>query len=193
MSKIWPEAQNVWVGNDLESAMNRISPDDYIIRSVVISGTGSCCYGTDGKQSRKIGGHGHIIGDRGSSYSIAHRAIRVALRDFEHNFDNSVNPYGNGNTINKTTFNIEAVACTTPLLQLILSQLGMNQLYELVSWSLVARKDEVAAVALIVLDAAKYGNELAQRVVEESSNEIADDTVCLINKVREFILIRILI
>lgn len=35
---------------------------DYAIRCVVISGTGSCCYGTDGQRSLKIGGYGHIIG-----------------------------------------------------------------------------------------------------------------------------------
>lgn len=97
----------IWVGNDLESSMARLPVKDYLIQCVAISGTGSCCFGTDGKRSRKIGGWGHVIGDRGSGYSIAYRALRLALRDFEHNYDDteaySNDPNGSGQQVFVTT------------------------------------------------------------------------------------------
>lgn len=63
LSKVWTNlSRPIWVGNDLESSMARLPSKDYIIRSVAISGTGSCCYGTDGVRTKKIGGYGHVIG-----------------------------------------------------------------------------------------------------------------------------------
>lgn len=63
LSKIWTNlSRPIWVGNDLESSLARLPTKDYLIRCVAISGTGSCCYGTDGERFRKIGGYGHVIG-----------------------------------------------------------------------------------------------------------------------------------
>ena len=181
---------------------------EYLLSVVAISGTGSCCYGTDstssssaGKEatsrnssssSAKIGGYGHVLGDRGSAYSIAYRALRAALRDYEHNHlehgKNGEGAYGGSataNTSSKTlkSIKVEESASSTPLLTLLLQQLNMVEIYELVSWSLVASKHEVADLARTVLTAAQHGNAVAQTVLEEATNELADDIVCLVNKV----------
>lgn len=168
---------------------------DYLLQVVAISGTGSCCFGTDGTvggHSRKIGGYGHVLGDRGSGYSIAHRALRAALRDYEHNHDDAFTREAYGGTASTNaptptkTLKIEESASSTPLLTLLLYQLNMVEIYELVSWSLVASKHEVAELATVVITAAQFGNSVAQTVLEEATKELADDIVCLVNKVSDY-------
>lgn len=173
---------------------------DYLIQLVAISGTGSCCFGTDSTSghSRKIGGYGHVLGDRGSGYSIAHRALRAALRDYEHNHEViNKEPYaGTANTNGVTpikTLKIEESASSTPLLTLFLHQQNMAEIYELVSWSLVASKHEVAELATVVITAAQYGNAVAQAVLEEATKELADDIVCLVNKVSRCSLFKVIL
>lgn len=202
--KIWTKLERIWVGNDLESALALLPSKDYYIRCVAISGTGSCCYGTDGQKCLKIGGNGHIIGkwaewttttthwadartgvgDRGSGYSIAHRALRMAMRDYEHNHELG-QAYTNGLDEKQTTeqYSIELCASSTPLLNLILSHLNLVSIYELINWSLVANKTEMADLARVVIRSAKCGNKVAQEVVEEETTDIANDIVCLIKKV----------
>lgn len=36
--------------------------EDYEIKAIVIAGTGSCSYGTNGEVAGKVGGYGHRIG-----------------------------------------------------------------------------------------------------------------------------------
>lgn len=211
LGRVWPTVTGrLWVGNDLESSMGRLPERneegrEYLLSVVAISGTGSCCYGTDstnsssGKEaprnssSAKIGGYGHVLGDRGSAYSIAYRALRAALRDYEHNHlehgKSSEGAYGGSATANTSSttpknIKVEESASSTPLLTLLLQQLNMVEIYELVSWSLVASKHEVADLARTVLTAAQHGNAVAQTVLEEATNELADDIVCLVNKLK---------
>ena len=47
---------------------------------IVISGTGSICFGMNTKgQTARAGGWGYVYGDEGSSFDIARRALRAAL------------------------------------------------------------------------------------------------------------------
>ncbi|AAK78165.1 N-acetylglucosamine kinase-like BadF-type ATPase [Clostridium acetobutylicum] len=51
---------------------------------IVISGTGSICYGRNKEgRSARSGGWGHIIGDEGSGYDIGIKAIKAALKSFD--------------------------------------------------------------------------------------------------------------
>lgn len=130
----------------------------------------------------------YLSGDRGSGYAIAYRALRLALRDYEHNHEDTEAYTNGGATTNGAVkqvemFDMEETASSTALLKLFLSQLNMVAIYELVSWSLVASKTEVADLARVVIRAAQCGNQVAQTVIEEATNEIADDILCLLNKV----------
>jgi N-acetylglucosamine kinase-like BadF-type ATPase len=51
---------------------------------VVIAGTGSNAFGRDASgRAARVGGHGFLLGDEGSAYSIANRALRAALRSHD--------------------------------------------------------------------------------------------------------------
>lgn len=51
---------------------------------ILISGTGSICYGRDSLgQTRRAGGWGYIAGDEGSGYEIGLRALKHALRSLD--------------------------------------------------------------------------------------------------------------
>src|SRR6185436_8442130 len=71
----WPGAKCV-ATHDLETALLAgplalpVPLTGY--RVLVLSGTGSCCFGIhgNGRRSVKIGGWGHIIGDKGSGFEI---------------------------------------------------------------------------------------------------------------------------
>ncbi|KAH9423130.1 hypothetical protein DERP_007724 [Dermatophagoides pteronyssinus] len=74
--------QRYLIASDTVGSMMTCSPNGGI---VLIAGTGSNClliYG-DGSQYR-CGGWGHIIGDHGSAYSIAIRAIRYLIEHEEN-------------------------------------------------------------------------------------------------------------
>lgn len=58
-----PMVKNLWIGNDLQTALACLDVDEFDVKAIVIAGTGSCCYGTNGKDCRKIGGFGHRIGE----------------------------------------------------------------------------------------------------------------------------------
>ncbi len=59
---MWPGVNSLWVGNDLETALACVDIDQCDLKAIVIAGTGSCCYGTNGTESRKLVGYGHRIG-----------------------------------------------------------------------------------------------------------------------------------
>ena len=68
--------------NDLETALMAAEPvpngsTKPETRVLILSGTGSCCFGrrSDGLTA-KIGGWGHILGDKGSGHEIGLRALK---------------------------------------------------------------------------------------------------------------------
>jgi len=49
----------------------------------VISGTGSCCYGTNGNKTMMLGGFGHLLTEAGSAYAAVKSVVTAAIRQFE--------------------------------------------------------------------------------------------------------------
>jgi N-acetylmuramic acid 6-phosphate etherase len=84
-ARVWPSIPCV-ATNDLETALAAApAPTRVIPRVLVLSGTGSCCFGrTPDGRTAKVGGRGHIIGDRGSACDIGRRALRAVMADLDH-------------------------------------------------------------------------------------------------------------
>lgn len=182
LNNVWRDLTRLWVGNDLEISLGMIPNEDYLIKSIVISGTGSCCYGTDGKIYSKIGGYGHLLGDRGSAYAIAHQALRLSLREYEYTHDDQADAL-NGESNPVKHYDLEESSSSIPLLTLLQSHLNLVSIVELINWSLVASKAEIAELTKVVLKAAECGNVVAKKVIDEATTDLVNDILCLIRKV----------
>ena len=98
---------------------------------LVLSGTGSCCYGESGKSTQKVGGWGHLLGDRGSGYEIALAALKEAIFQFDRN--------GKWGALGEQ----------------ILRSLLLNEPNDLITWAQGATKFEIAALAPAVFATAR--------------------------------------
>jgi N-acetylmuramic acid 6-phosphate etherase len=131
--RIWPRVP-VYIGNDLDSGFAAA----FGLKGagiLVVSGTGSCVQGRNGKQIARAGGWGHVLGDHGSGYWVALTGLRAAVREHDRR------------------------GAITPALRRVLRRLCLNSPDDLVEWIQAANKAEVAALAGEFLD--EDGSRLA--------------------------------
>jgi N-acetylmuramic acid 6-phosphate etherase len=152
-------AADVWPGvpvvatSDLETALAAGSaPAKAVARILILSGTGSCCFGrSNSGKTAKIGGRGHVMGDRASSVDIGRHALRRLAAEFDR--------HQHWGTLGR----------------LMLHSLNMNHPEDLIPWSLEAGKREIAALALPVFAAAARGDRIAKRVLHDAAKTLAAD------------------
>lgn len=151
-SRIWPAVPCV-ATNDLETAL-AAAPQRKVptARVLVLSGTGSCCFGRapDGRTA-KVGGRGHVIGDRASACDIGLRALRAVMADLDHR--GKLGPLG--------------VA--------ILNALLFTEPEQLIAWSVQAAKTEIASIAVTVFATAAKGDALSKRILADAATMLAED------------------
>jgi len=156
LERVWPGVPHQ-ADHDLESALAAADLDHGASgesRVVVLSGTGSCCYGRNPQgKTAKVGGWGHLLGDRGSAYDIAFRALRSAAHDFDHS--EVWGKFG----------------------QRALHVRQLNEPNDLIGWLQGAGKAEVAALAPQVFAAAKEGDRGSRRVLAETAAILASDAL----------------
>ena len=155
VASTWPDVPAI-VGDDLILAIETGAwPTDCAAQVLLLSGTGSCCLGrhrTGG--SVKVGGRGHIIGDRGSACDIAVHALR-------------------------STVTISDIAADWPRLGAdMLAFLQMNDPEALIEWSMTASKTEIASLAQVVFTAAaSRQDEIAVAILKRASDRLSKDAV----------------
>lgn len=154
VSRVWPAVPCV-ATNDLETALAaapRRQPP--VPRVLVLSGTGSCCFGRapDGRSAR-VGGRGHVIGDRASACDIGLRALRAVIADLDHH------------------------GRMGPLGAAILGSLMFNEPEQLIPWSVHAGKTEIASLAVTVFTVAGRGDRLARGILGDAAAMLAEDAV----------------
>lgn len=117
---------------------------------LVNAGTGSIAYArtSDGKLHR-AGGHGWQLGDEGSGYWLGRRALAAAARSYDGLEESST------------------------LLERLLVALGLQTFDDLIRWTATATPAQVAALAPHLLNAAREGETVAQRIIEEAAVELA--------------------
>ena len=140
-------AQRVRVMADAEIALSTAFADGTGI--IVSAGTGSIAYARDpAGQLHRAGGYGWQLGDEGGGYWLGRRALDVAAR--------AQDGRGEGST----------------LLARLLGPLGLQPFDDLVRWTATATPAQVAALAPHVLNAAREGEVVAQRAVEDAAREL---------------------
>ena len=173
--RIRTAAQQVWPGipcaatHDLDTALAAVGDFEAAERSksrftpvtsgararvLVLSGTGSCCYGrsSDG-ESIKVGGWGHWLGDEGSGYKLSLAAMQQVIAAFDQS------------------------GVWPTLGEHLLRALQLNEPDDLIGFVQHAAKPEVAALATTVFDAAKAGDRLADRVVRNAAERLAQQAI----------------
>lgn len=123
---------------------------------ILISGTGSIGFAVNdsGKQCR-VGGYGYLIGDEGSAYWLAKKAISALLRAYD----------GTGEE--------------TLLFESICQYLGMSQIDEIVDFVYRSNKAEIAKLAPQVVNAFDRGDMVAKQIMEEAADHLAKMAIAL--------------
>ena len=159
-------AARVWPGischatNDLETALMAAEHHALRIthhpstRVLVLSGTGSCCFGrTEDGKTIKVGGWGHILGDKGSGYEIGLRALKAVVYYYDRD------------------------GIWSNLGQRLLRTLQLNEPDDLIGWVQGANKMDVAALAVEVFAAWANGDKIASDILDGAAHSLAKDAV----------------
>lgn len=151
-ARVWPRVPCL-ATNDLETALAAVPEiKGACARVLVLSGTGSCCFArTQDGRTAKVGGRGHIIGDRGSACDIGQRALKAIMADFDHS------------------------RRWPKLGEHMLQSLLLNDPEDLIPWSMVADKTQIAALALSVFTMAGLRDRLARQLLADAAQALADD------------------
>ena len=166
-ARVWPNTPCVATG-DLDTALAAAEIGEHVGRNglsalvIVLSGTGSVFYGKNAHGQRvRVGGWGHIVGDKGSAYEIGLRGLKAVLH--YHDRDGRVPPLG----------------------QRLLSALLLNELREVPEWAHTASKTDIAALAREVSAAASKGDRIARDILQAAAHSIAKDAVkCAVRLIR---------
>lgn len=155
-ARTWPGVP-CYATNDLETALMAADApagrtSQPTIRVLVLSGTGSCCFGrADDGQTAKVGGWGHILGDKGSGFEIGLRALKAVV----YYFDRDAEWSGLGRRI--------------------LRVLQLNEPNDLIGWVQSASKTSIAALAVEVFNAWTAGDRIAADILEGAAESLARD------------------
>ncbi len=128
---------------------------------VVIAGTGSIVYGMNERgETARFGGLGYLFSDEGSGFWLAAQAIRLAIKEQ----DNSFEPAG--------------------LERLVLSFFGYGQIRELTDdfYNDRVSRDQIAAFAKTVHQAAEGGNETLRAEIKSGVGVLTEGVVCVAKK-----------
>ena len=154
----WPRA-TIHATNDLETALAADTWCKPASRVLVLSGTGSCCFGqTPDGTTAKLGGWGHVLGDKGSGYEIGLRALKACV------------------------FYLDRDDVWSALGQRLLCRLQLNSPDQLIDWIAQAEKAEVAGLAREVFAAWAKRDKIAADILAAAANTLAEDACACAKK-----------
>ena len=150
-SKLSKISKKILVVNDTKAALRTGTASKNAI--VLVSGTGSSCWGTNDKgQETKSGGWGHILADQGSGYAIGLSILKEVTRELDGRAQKSL------------------------LSKVLLGQLKISSFEELDNlihkkpWN----KTDIANVAPIVDVAFGKGDKKAKEIIEKAADDLFD-------------------
>src|ERR1017187_4419673 len=153
-AKAWPGIP-CYATNDLETALTAAADawcTDHIPQVLVVSGTGSGCYGKTVKgRGVKVGGWGHVLGDKGSGYDIGLRALQAVVDSYDQ-------------------------AQVWPELgRQLLRALQLNEPNDLIDWAQAADKTEIASLAAEVFAVWRRKDRIAAVILADAARSVARD------------------
>ena len=155
-ARLWPGIP-CWAGNDLESALAAASDQSsppQTVRVIVISGTGASCYGQGARGASVLtGGWGHLLGDRGSGYDIARRALQALYQA------------------------LDRTGRWPALGRRLLRRLELESPHQLLAWAEGANKAQMAALAVELFAAAARRDPMALEILTEAAGLISSNAI----------------
>src|SRR5213592_372881 len=141
-------AERVDVRSDMEIALAAAFGDKPGI--LINAGTGSIAYArTQDGRVHRAGGYGWQLGDEGGGYWLGRLALVAAARAHDGLEESST------------------------LLERLLVALGLQTFDDLIRWTATATPAQVAALAPHVLNAAREGEIVAQRIIADAAVELS--------------------
>lgn len=128
---------------------------------LVISGTGSICYGyTPEGSSFRTGGWGHHLGDEGSGYQLGLRTLKAVMRSYD------------------------GIAPPTVMTDMIMKEYGFKHITDLKGYVYIPShsKAEIAAFSGICIQAAEAGDAAASAIIQEEAAALADTAAALLRR-----------
>jgi N-acetylmuramic acid 6-phosphate etherase len=157
IERVWPNIPSA-TSDDLITALEAVDWNPSCPAQVlVLSGTGSCCFGRHRNGSRtRLGGRGHLLGDQASATDIAQRALRILVNAYDTDPNHTWPSLGAD----------------------LLSHLQMNEPADLVDWSLDVPKNELASLAVPIFEAARLRQDpVATAVLNQAAETLARDAI----------------
>jgi N-acetylmuramic acid 6-phosphate etherase len=162
-AKVWPgtpchathDLETALAAAELQQSSVGLKPRQLTTtRVLVLSGTGACCWGrTPAGNELRVGGWGHLLGDRGSAYAVAHDALRCSLAWADRS------------------------GVWPELGARLLRSAGLAKPDDLVAWMQTADKSTVAGLAVEVFAAAASGDRLAKSTIAAAADALAADAM----------------
>ena len=156
---LWPRS-TIHVGTDLDVALAAAQPTRSAVDAsvLVLSGTGSCCFGRNASgHQAKIGGGGHLLGDKGSGYHLGLAALQAVLADWDRNRQWGL------------------------LGQSLLAATQLNEPEDLFAWAQSSQKQHIAKLAEVVFRTAS-SDKLAKAIIRDAARSLASDALIVANR-----------
>src|ERR1017187_9540802 len=162
--KVWPRIP-CCATNDLETGLSAATGGprtEQIPQVLVISGTGSGCYG-QGRDGRgvKVGGWGHVLGDKGSGYDIGLCALQAVIDAYDQDL------------------------VWPELGRRLLGALQLNEPNDLIDWAQAADKTAIASLAAEVFAGWSSKDKLAASVLAGAARSLARDAAACARRVAD--------
>ena len=156
---VWPKVAKVVVGQDVDSALAAAwgTGDGFL----VVAGTGSIVVGRKNGKKTRGGGHGHLLGDGGSGYDLARRAMAEVFQIHDRE--------GKPPALASALLAHAGAADLDRLLREVYRQKG---------------KEWLAGFAPVVLRAAGRGDRVAKKAVEDATESLVDSVFWLARRLK---------
>lgn len=126
---------------------------------VLICGTGSIAYTEVNGRKIRAGGWGYLIGDEGSGFWIAKKALNNMFRRYDEEIPQT--------QLSKRIMELYKVTSPTQIIEIIYSQRGIS---------------EIAKIAEEIAEACEEGDEEAIEIIDEAGRELAKIVKIVIRK-----------
>ena len=163
VSRVWPNSPCA-TSDDLLLALESAEwLADCPAQVLTVSGTGSCSVGRHREgDGVKVGGRGHILGDRASSCDIAQQTLRAIVGEFDSQGE------------------------WPKLGSDVLAFLQLNEPEDLIDWSVEATKADLASVAYVVFKAAESRQDpIAVKILASAADRLCADTLKCAERISE--------